>query len=449
MDVGALRSTTLEAYPEGCRLVTGVPPERLTVIIVTWNGRAYLPACLDSILDQTLPRQSYEVLVVDNASDDGTLELLNERPDVRVIRSPSNRGFAGGCALGLAATPAPVAVLLNNDAVAAPDFLERIVEPLHTPDVAATTAKVSCSCRGFGTRVPARHPSCSQPGALVVAAPESDQDDLLDVVNSTGNEVDVRGYGRDRGWPTIDAAPHPADVFGFCGAAAALDTAAVSAVGGFDGDYFLYYEDTDLSWRLRLAGYRIVHVPSATVRHHHAGSSGEGSELHRFYDERNRLLTLTKNAPLGMALRAVLRYPLTTASIARREFPRLPRTRTRIRAAASYLRLLPPRCLAGEPSVGSRRSVARPWPPDCPASRRPLRGATDHEMLLSARCARRLRHLAVALFETAGSPFVLRGWGQMRNQIVENPAGYVRLATRQPGRGPNRGIRVGDQRRPG
>ena len=333
--------------------MTGVPPERLTVIIVTWNGRAYLPACLDSILDQTLPRQSYEVLVVDNASDDGTLELLNERyPDVRVIRSPSNRGFAGGCALGLAATPAPVAVLLNNDAVAAPDFLEHIVEPLDTPDVAATTAKVLLMPRFRDARSGEAPVVLADGRSLVVAAPESDQDDLLDVVNSTGNEVDVRGYGRDRGWLTIDAAPHPADVFGFCGAAAALDTAAVSAVGGFDGDYFLYYEDTDLSWRLRLAGYRIVHVPSATVRHHHAGSSGEGSELHRFYDERNRLLTLTKNAPLGMALRAVLRYPLTTASIARREFPRLPRTRTRVRAAASYLRLLPP-------AMSRRRAIGR------------------------------------------------------------------------------------------
>ena len=194
----------------------------------------------------------------------------------------------------------------------------------------------------------------------MVAAPDDDPDDLVDILNSTGNEVDASGYGRDRGWLTVDGPEFPTDVFGFCGAAAALDTAAVRAVGGFDDDYFLYYEDTDLSWRLRLAGLRIVYAPSAVVRHHHAGSSGEGSPLHRFYDERNRLLTLTKNAPAPLALKAVLRYPFTTLSIARREFPRLPRARTRMRAAGSYLRLLP-RALAARRTVGRwaivRRSV--------------------------------------------------------------------------------------------
>ena len=158
------------------------------------------------------------------------------------------------------------------------------------------------------------------------------------------------------GCTILDDAPDPPDVFGFCGAAAALKTAAVPAVGGFDYYYFLYYEDTDLSWRLRLAGYRILHVPSAVVRHHHASSSGEGSALHRFYDERNRLLTLTKNAPAVFALRALLRYPLTTASIARHELPRFPLTRSRIRAAASFLSLLP-RMLTRRRAV--RRIAAR------------------------------------------------------------------------------------------
>ena len=160
---------------------------------------------------------------------------------------------------------------------AAPDFLEHLVEPLQIPDVAAMTAKVLLMPR-FREAVPGELPAMLTDGrALVVASPEDDPRDLLDVINSTGNEVDPHGYGRDRGWLTIDDVPYPSDVFGFCGAAAALKTAAVSAVGGFDDDYFLYYEDTDLSWRLRLAGYRILYVPSAVVRHHHASSSGEGS----------------------------------------------------------------------------------------------------------------------------------------------------------------------------
>ena len=348
-----MRKSDTRGVPEGSDHVTTSSSPDVAVVIVTWNGLTYLPACLDSILDQTMQRSRYEVLVVDNASSDGTLEFLTEHyPDVRVIRSDSNRGFAGGCSLGLASTTAAVAVLLNNDATAEPDFLEQIVEPLRESNIAAVTAKVLLMPR-FRDAKPGELATISAGGrSLVVASSDDNPRDLVDVVNSTGNEVDQHGYGRDRGWLAVDGLPYPSDVFGFCGAAAALDTSAVHAVGGFDDDYFLYYEDTDLSWRLRLAGYRIVYAPSAVVRHHHASSSGEGSRLHRFYDDRNRLLTLTKNAPASLALAGALRFPFTTLSIARTDLPRLPWTRTRLRAAASYLQLLP-RILT------RRRAVAR------------------------------------------------------------------------------------------
>lgn len=95
-----------------------------------------------------------------------------------------------------------------------------------------------------------------------------------------------------------------------------MRTLAVKAVGGFDADYFMYYEDTDLSWRLRLAGWHIVYAPDAVVHHLHAASSDSQSEMFAFHNERNRLLTLLRDAPLGFAASRIARFALTTASLA-------------------------------------------------------------------------------------------------------------------------------------
>jgi GT2 family glycosyltransferase len=175
----------------------------------------------------------------------------------------------------------------------------------------------------------------------------------ITLVNSTGNVVRTDGYGVDRGWLADADRHHPEpDVFGFCGAAAILRTSALRDVGLFDEDFFLYYEDSDLSWRLRLGGYRVEYCPDAVVRHVHAASTGEGSELFRFHDGRNRLLMLTKDATAARAVLAVGRYVLTTSSIAARRSQPWPHVRVRLRVLASYARLLP-RMLA------RRRAITR------------------------------------------------------------------------------------------
>jgi N-acetylglucosaminyl-diphospho-decaprenol L-rhamnosyltransferase len=186
-----------------------------------------------------------------------------------------------------------------------------------------------------------------------------DPDGEVDVVNSTGNEVTRAGYGRDRRWLEVDGAEEPpAEVFGFCGAAVLLRTAALREVGDFDEDFFLYYEDTDLSWRLRSAGWAVRYEPRAVVRHAHAASSDVRSALFRFHDDRNRLLMLTKNAPAGLVARAVLRYPLTIASLTLRQGRGAAMTTTRVRAFLSYLRLLP-RALVRRRAI-LRTAVASP-----------------------------------------------------------------------------------------
>jgi GT2 family glycosyltransferase len=185
---------------------------------------------------------------------------------------------------------------------------------------------------------------------------------LVDVLNSVGSVVFEDGYGADRAYQEVDRGQHERaeDVFAFCGAACAFRVAALREVGVFDDDFFLYYEDTDLAWRLGSAGWRIRYEPTAVVRHLHAASSGEWSPLFTFHVDRNRLLMLTKNARPGLAAREVLRYPLTTASLALREVARARHTRRRppvrptllrLRVIASYLRLLPS-------MLGKRRDLA-------------------------------------------------------------------------------------------
>lgn len=297
----------------------------VTVVVVTWNGRHLLPRCLAGLSVQDVPS---EVWVVDNGSTDGTAEWLRaEHPQVRLVRSERNLGFAGGNDLALREVTTPYAVLLNNDAVPRPGWLRALLEPMADAQVAAVASKVLFA---------------EPPGVL----------------NSVGGGVDRHGYGYDRGFraPDDGRLDAPADVFSAPGTAVALRTAALADVGLLDEDFFLYYEDTDLCWRLRLACWRVVVQPSAVVEHLHSATAVSESDLHRFHDARNRLLMLTKNATAGLAVREALRFPLTTLSIALREDRH--KAAVRARAYGSYLRLLP-RALARRREIGRRAAVPR------------------------------------------------------------------------------------------
>lgn len=263
---------------------------RVTVVVVTWRAPAPLDACLASLRAQTLP---HRVLVVDNASDAETQEVLARHPQVQVLRNTANLGFAGGADQGLRAADTEYVALLNDDAVAEPGWLAALVQ---AADADPTTAAVT-SLLLLGT------------GA----------GDAAETVNNAGVVVLPSWYGADRlaGAPR-DAAAAAVDVFGFSGGAALLRRRPAVEVGGFPREFFLYYEDTDLSWRLNLAGWRIRYQPSAVVHHRHATSSDVRSASFAFHNERNRLLMLARCAPLPVALAATGRFLLTTVSIALR-----------------------------------------------------------------------------------------------------------------------------------
>ena len=300
-----------------------------TVIVVTWQGTHLLPACLESLRRQTVP---HSVTVVDNGSTDGTEELLADRfPEVRVVQTGANLGFAGGVQAGLDAAATPYVALLNNDAVAEPGWLAALVEAAEAhPEAAAVTSRMLL------------------------------QDTDPPLLNNTGVVLLDTDYGADRDL-RADAGSRsdPDSVFGFSGGAALLRLDAVQSVGGFPTRFFLYYEDTDLSWRLRLAGWDIRYEPAAVVHHAHSATVDQSSDRFAFFNERNRLLMPTRCAPAPRVLRALVRFLLTTGSLTLTRLRRHPvpdrpvfDPRLRLRVLGSYLRALPW-------ALRTRRSIQR------------------------------------------------------------------------------------------
>ncbi len=172
------------------------------------------------------------------------------------------------------------------------------------------------------------------------------------MINNVGSCLVAGGYGANRGFLERDHGQYERaeEVFAWCGAAVLLSAHYLREVGIFDDAYFLYYEDTDLSWRGRLAGWRYVYVPTSVVRHVHAASSIEGSALFFHYVERNRFVTLARNAPWSLLLDAVYVFNRDTLVLVKRDLvlpvvrgarPSPTRVVRRLRAFAAFLTMLP------------------------------------------------------------------------------------------------------------
>ena len=303
-----------------------------TVVVVAWNGAGLIGPCLDALSEQQLA-DGFVTWVIDNASTDSTATVVGEHSmDARLVTLPRNHGFAGAAEMAVREATTPFVVVLNQDARPEPGWLAALLTPLTAPDahrIAAVTSKVIFAADGR--------------------------------LNNTGVIVSRDGYGRDRGFGQPDDGRFASaeDVFAFSGTAAALRVVAARDVGSFDPSFFLYYEDTDLSWRLQLGGWRVRYAPDAVVRHVHAASSDVSSPAFAFYNERNRLLMLAKCAPASLAAKEVLRFAGITLVLPVRRLMRVDipkghqfRTATRMRALASFTRMLPS-------VLAKRRAVAR------------------------------------------------------------------------------------------
>ncbi len=246
----------------------------LSVVVVTWNGLHHLRQSLPAVLSQGLPDGAQlEVLVVDNASSDGTAEYLAALAgrDVRVrpVLNARNEGFAAPNNHAFRLARGEFVVTLNNDTVPQPGWLAALLEP----------ARGAAHVGSVASKMVFDH----APG----------------LIQSAGISVDRAGIAWDRlvGQPVAASEAAPVEVFGASAGAALYRRAMLEELGGFDARFFMYLEDVDLAWRARLAGWRAVYVPQATVRHAHSASAKEGSPLKNWHLGRNKVWLIAKCYP--------------------------------------------------------------------------------------------------------------------------------------------------------
>lgn len=250
-------------------------PPLMSIVIVNYNGLRHLRECLDSIHAQDF--RDFEVVFVDNASSDGSIEFMRANfPQAVLVRSEANLGFAGGNNLGFKHSRGELVFLLNNDTRLAPDALRKLAEAAaERPDVGVFSA------------------------FLINYADESLSDSGGDTVYTNGFVAALGGY--------------PVEIFNrrrliasACGAAAMFRMPLLRKTGGFDEDFFLNFEDLDLSFRCRHLGESILFLPEARVYHKGSASlGGKTSRLSVYYSERNQAWFLVKNFPAVFLARAL------------------------------------------------------------------------------------------------------------------------------------------------
>lgn len=250
------------------------------VVIVNYNAGDLLTAAVDALARQTMI--DFEVVIVDNASSDGSIDRLN-LPDerFRVLAAGANLGFAAGCNLGAAGAGTPWLAMLNPDAVPAPGWLSALRD--------ATL----------------RHPAVTMFGStqLMASAPT--------VLDGAGDNYSIFGIAwRGGHGASSELVAGDAHVFSPCAAAALYRRDAFEAAGGFAESFFCYLEDVDLGFRLRLAGHRAVQVAKACVLHAGSAIAGRHSAFTLRHSARNGVLVIIRCLPLPLLLLSLPLYLL-------------------------------------------------------------------------------------------------------------------------------------------
>ena len=365
----------------GSTASTDPPLPHVRLVVLNFNGGTDLGRCVGSLTGLDWPADRREIVVVDNASTDGSVERARDAyPEIAILRSPKNLGFSANNLAFRDLDDVDFVALVNPDTVVDPGWLRALVTAVgDDPSVGAAVGKMlldvplvwldvdpsgdaativsvsdgtdrSSECRrvwrlldvgtpvpdrpaerrfAAGSRVPLAVPSESRHVDVGVRdpAPALRHDgrrgnalggaglrfllgpERTTVINNAGVELLADGYGRDRG---LGLAPEqldrPADVFAWSGGGVLLRVAFLRDVGGFDPRFFLYYEDLDLSWRGRLAGWRYRYTPDAVLHHRHGASSDASSQLFRDQNERNRLFATVKNAPPTFVARVLVTF---------------------------------------------------------------------------------------------------------------------------------------------
>lgn len=248
----------------------------ISVVVVNWNRRQLLRACLESLAGQSL--SGFEVVVVDNGSDDGSAQMAAaefggcSKFRWKLIRNRENRGFCAANNQGIAASAGDLVALLNNDAEAEPGWLEALSGAFDlADDIGMAASKI-----------------------LVYGEPQR--------IDKAGHVIYLDGQNRGRGSGVLDCGQFDRmeETLWPDGCAAMYRREMLDQIGGFDEDFFAYGDDAELGLRARIAGWRCLYVPGAVVRHHRAATLGVASSKRIELIERNRVLLAAKLFPWSL-----------------------------------------------------------------------------------------------------------------------------------------------------
>lgn len=245
--------------------------KKITIVLVTYNARHYLPECLESVYRQDYPKGLVKIIAVDNNSSDSTVGYLQENhPEIKLITNRQNLGFAEANNQGYFLAKkqqSDYLVLLNQDTIVEPNWL------LHMVDLAEGDDKIGAV----------------QPKILL--HPEKD------LINSFGNSIHLLGFAYCNKYRHKDQqeVTRPFELPYASGAACLLKMSVLEKTGLFDDTLFMYHEDVDLGWKIRLAGYKVMLDPIAVIYHKYNYSK---AKYKFYYMDRNRWIVILKNYKL-------------------------------------------------------------------------------------------------------------------------------------------------------
>ncbi len=248
----------------------------VSVIIVNYNGEDFIEDCLKSVQKIDYPNDMYEIILVDNASKDNSINVIRKKfPSVKLIALNSNTGFSAGNNVGVKNARGDLIVFLNPDTTVEKNWLSALVEKIYGDDrIGACSSKVLyIDDRSTINTVGGWWSIVGIPGSMGEGMEKDDVDDGMETFFPTGSSMIIRKEFYKK-------------------------------LGGFDNDYFMYCEDADLGWRLLNRNYKVV-LASNSIAYHKVGGSIKDlgnrgfSEIYYFYSTRNRLLTILKNARMS------------------------------------------------------------------------------------------------------------------------------------------------------
>lgn len=246
----------------------------VSIIVLNYNGKKFLEDCLLSLEKLNYPKNKYEIILADNNSSDGSVEYARKRfPQIKIIENNVNLGFSAGNNSAFKKINTDYVITLNNDTRVTGEWLIKLVEEaIKDPGIGMVSGKT-----------------------LFMNKPDTVQVKSI-LLCPSGRSIEV-GFGEKNS--TEETVK---EVFGPSGVAAMYKKEMLEETGGFDEDFFAYFEDVDLAWRAQLAGWKAIYCPDAVVYHFHSGYWIYGSSRQRYFCVRNRLWTIIKNWPLQYIL---------------------------------------------------------------------------------------------------------------------------------------------------